>query len=153
MYRLSSNPSYFLTDLSANLTAVSDKGYFFTLATHPVTNQSTIGQVYTRDLATNELFIQHFLVAPNPIDTYQLKNHKRNLASKGHAKYACTTKTSAITQYQGCQLHDTQHLAEANRRARRNNRSSPTCIFKISAVNARLLPIKAHQLYQDITLL
>ncbi len=73
-----------------------------------------------RDPVTKELFIQHFQVVENSIDSYLLKNTKRNQESKGMTKYNTTTATSAIIKCPGCHLHDAQHLAEANQRAHRN---------------------------------
>jgi len=68
-------------------------------------------------------------------------------------KYSITTATSAIIKCPGCNLHDVQHLAEANQRAYHNFRLPLICIFKQSEVAAHLLQIKAHQPYKDLTLL
>jgi len=92
-------------------------------------------------------------VVVEPLESYRLKNTRQNLKSKGFKKYSCTTTTSAIIKCPGCILHDAQHLVEANQQAHRNFRSSSLCIFKQSAEVAHLLPVKPHQLYQDITLL
>jgi len=120
---------------------------------HPVINQLALGRVYTRKLVNQELYVQHYQVAVELIESYQLKPTSRNLSSKGSTKYTCTTDTSTISKYSGCQLHNDHYLTEANQRARRNFRDTPTCIFKQQAALAQLLPIKAHQLYQDVILL
>jgi len=135
------------------LEAIPQKGYFWTIVTHPTTQQLTAGRVYTRDPALNELYIQYYKVVKEPIKSYCLKNTSRNLNAKGFSKYTSTTAISAIIKCNGCHLHDAQQLLNANQRAYRNNRSSPTCIFKQSAELAHLLPIKSHQLYQEIILL
>ena len=115
--------------------------------------QLTIGRVYTRDPDQKELYLQYYQIASEPIDSYSLKNTRRNQTSKGPTKYTSTTETSAIIKCTGYLLHDEQHLLVANQRAHRNFRSSPICIFKQSEAVAFLLPIKSHQLYQDIILL
>jgi len=97
--------------------------------------------------------VQHYQVATESLDYYRLKNTKRNTTSKGSAKYTTTTHTSAIVKCQGCNLHDAQHLLEASKRAHHNFRDSPTCLFRQSDNVAHLLPIKSHQIYQDIVLL
>ncbi len=68
-------------------------------------------------------------------------------------KYTNTTNTSAIVKCPGCQLHDSIHLTEAQQRSHRNFRSPPTCIFKQSIEVGMLLPVKSHQIYQDLILL
>ena len=152
-YQLDSNPLYIPRSLQTQNPPLPAKGYFWMFITHPVTKQLTIGRVYTRDPANDEFYIQHYLVASDPIESYSLKNTKQNQNTQGSSKYKCTTDTSAIIKCPGCQLHDDQHLLAANQRARRNVRSAPTCIFKQSADVAYLLPVKSHQLYQDIILL
>ena len=113
----------------------------------------TLGRVYTRNPVNKDLYVQHYQVALDPIDSYRLKDTRRNNEAKGSHKYVSTTATSAIIKCQGCQYHESQHLVEANQRSHRNFRSPPTCIFKQTADAALLLPIKSHQIYQDITLL
>ncbi|SRR6266498_306253 len=118
-----------------------------------MTQQLTIGRVYTCDLALNELYIQHYKVIVEPIESYCLKNTRHNLNAKSSKKYSSTMATYAIIKCQECHLHADQHLVDANQRAYRNNRSSPSCIFKQSANLAKLLPVKSHQPYQDIILI
>ncbi len=99
------------------------------------------------------IYVQHYTVIPNPIDSYLLKNTKRNLESKSAAKYATTTDTSTIIKCPGCQNHNTSYLNEAFLRANQNFRSPPMCLFKQNIDVAQVLPIKSHQLYKDIILL
>ena len=113
----------------------------------------TLGRVYMRNLISKELYVQHYQVVLNPIDSYCLKDTQRNTAAKGNNKYVSTTATSAIIKCQGCHLHEPQHIVEANQRAHCNFQSPPTCIFKQLEDAAHLLPIKSYQIYQDITLL
>ncbi len=129
------------------------KGYYWTIIPHPSTKQSTIRRVFTRDPASHTLYLQHYLVVTKTFDEYQLKNTQRNKSSKGLLKYTNTTSTSAIIKCQGCQLHDSTHLMEAQQRSSRNFRSPPTCIFKQSIEDGKLLSVKTHQIYQDIILL
>ena len=62
----------------------------------------TLGRVYMRNLISKELYVQHYQVALDPIDTYRLKDIRRNNAAKGTTKYVSTTATSAIIKCQGC---------------------------------------------------
>jgi len=152
-FHLESNTQYFQPTSYIPLTAIPKQGYCWTIIPYPSTNQLALGRVYTRDPATKEIYVQYYQVAVKPIDSYRLKHSRRNLDFKGSHKYNCTTDTSAIVKYQGCYLHDAHQLLAANQRAYRNNHSPPTCIFKQSDELAHLLPIKSHQLYQDIILL
>ncbi len=147
MLRLESNP-YFFPNIDTILTQpLPARDFPWTIISHPITTQSSLGRIYTRDNITHEVYVQHYIVTPQPIDTYQLKFTKRNANSKGTTKYTCTMDTSAIIKCQGCQLHNDQHLTDALRIANRNNRTSPTCIFKQDLKLAQLLLIKSHQLY------
>ena len=109
--------------------------------------------MYTRDQATSEIYVQHYKVVVEPIESYRLKPTRCNLDSKGSKKYSSTTDSSAIIKCQGCYLHSAQQLLAANQRVYRYNRSPPSCIFKQSEGSAYLLPVKPHQPYQDIILL
>jgi len=120
------------------------KGYYWIIIPHPIMNQYTISRVYTRDSVTNKAFIQHYNVVTELFHSYQLKNTRRNLASKSSSKYSSTIDTSAIIKCQGCHLQNTQQLTEVNQRAHRNFRSLPTCIFRQALDNALLLSVKSH---------
>jgi len=112
-----------------------------------------LDRVFTRDPVNQVIYVQHYTVVTDPIDSYRLKNTKYNLKAKGAPKYATTTDTSAIVKCPGCQHHQIHHLHEANLHAIQNYRSPPTCIFKQTIDVAKVLPIKFHQLYKDIILL
>jgi len=84
------------------------------IITHPTTNQLALGRVYMRNPTTQDLYIQHYQVTSDLIDSYQLKNTKRNLSSKGFTKHSSTTDTSVIIKCTDCHLYDEQHLVEAN---------------------------------------
>ncbi len=150
---IESNPLYPSVSPSEVNRILPDTGYYWLVLPHPSTAHTTIGRIYTRDATTNEGFLQHYKIVTEPFETFQLKNTKRNLASKGKDKYASTTNTSAIIKYTGCFLHIESHLNDATRRAHQNFRSPPTCIFKQSLEGAKLIPVKSHQLYKDIILL
>ncbi len=143
-FRLASNPLYFPSAIKTSLSAIPSQGYFWILIPHPTSNQISIGRVYTRDPVNKVLYVQHFQVVVDSITSYKLKQTKRNQDSKGATNYNSTTATSAIIKCQGCGLHDSSHLVEANQRAHRNFRSFPMCIFKQSDDAAWLLPIKSH---------
>ena len=150
---IESNPLYPSVSPSEVNRILPDTGYYWLVLPHPSTAHTTIGRIYTRDATTNEGFLQHYKIVTEPFETFQLKNTKRNLASKGKDKYASTTNTSAIIKYTGCFLHIESHLNDATRRAHQNFRSPLTCIFKQSLEGAKLIPVKSHQLYKDIILL
>ncbi len=152
-YRLTSNIQYFSQDSHTPLTALPKTGYCWTIVSHPMTQQLTLGRVYTCDQATSKIYVQHYKVVVEPIESYHLKSTRHNLNSKGAKKYSSTTDSSAIIQCQGCHLHSAQQLVTANQRAYRYNRSPPSCIFKQLESSASLLPVKPHQPYKDITLL
>ena len=125
LVQLDKNPYYSTSHAASVPLSLLERGYPWAILPHPVTDQLTIGRVYTRNLDTNEAYMQHYMVAPNPIDTYPLKSTRRNSASKGAVKYSNTVATSAILACPGCQLHDASTLVKANRRANRNFRSPP----------------------------
>jgi len=128
-------------------------GYPYIMIPHPYTNDLTLGRVHARDLTTHRLFIQHYVIVTEPIDSHPLKNTHRNAAAKGHIKYSTTRSASAIKQCPGCNQHNQDALNQANRLARRNCRHKITCLFTQDTNAATILPIKSHQLYQDIILL
>jgi len=80
---------------------------------HPTINQLILGQVYTRDMVTNVVYVQHYQMTDRPIEFYTLKSTRYNSTSKGIPKYASTMDTSTIIKCQGCQLHQDQSHTEA----------------------------------------
>ncbi len=151
--RLKHNPYYYPTEALSTDQVFPLHGYPWTILPNPITSQLMLGRVFTRDPVNQVLYVQHYTVVTDNIDSYQLKNTKRNIEAKGAPKYAATTDTSAIVKCPGCQHHQIQHIQEALLRASRNYRSPPTCIFKQNIDVAKVLPIKSHQLYKDIILL
>ncbi len=96
LFRLELNPFFYPNIDSITSQPLPDRGYPWTIIPHPTITQLSLECVYTRDQVTNEVYVQHYQVTPQPIDTYQLKPTKRNNNSKGSTKYACTKDTSAI---------------------------------------------------------
>ena len=87
---------------------------------HPTTNELTLGRVYTRDRNSNQLYVQHYVIVTEPIDSHSLKNTHRNADAKGNVKYSTTRSASAIKQCQGCTKKDDEALKQANRMVRHN---------------------------------
>ncbi len=74
-FRLAFNSQYLSQLLHTLLALIPTNRYFWLIITHPMTNQFTLGRVYTRNLTDNDLYVQHFQVAEDPIKSYRLKNN------------------------------------------------------------------------------
>ena len=87
---------------------------------YPINNKLTLGRVYTRDINSHRLYVQHYVLVTDPIDNHPLKNTNRNTLAKEATKYSTTHAASVIKQCSGCTKIDDDALNQANRMARRN---------------------------------
>ncbi len=78
----------------------------------------------------DNLFIQHYNLITDSIESHILKDSYHNQLLKNASKYISTMTTSAISKYLGCDLHNPQYLQQALSMAHRNYQNKLTCIFK-----------------------
>ena len=152
-YQLNKSQLYQTNTTTTHPNSFPSTGYPYIMIPHPSNSELTLGRVYTRDINLSLLYVQHYVLVTDPIDGHKLKNTNCNRATKGDSKYSPTHTASAIRQCPGCFKNDDDVRPHANRMARRNNRCNITCLFKQDTAVVTILPMKSHQIYQDIVLL
>jgi len=100
-----------------------------------------------------DLFVQHYDLVTDLIESFALKDTRHNQQSKRITKYMATNTASAIIKYTGCILDNLLYYQQASSMAHQNYRNKSTCLFKQVKADTMILPVKAHQLYKDIILL
>ncbi len=123
------------------------------MVTYPITSQTVLDRVYTRNVITKDLFIQYYTLVTDPIEFYTLKDTHYNQLSKTETKYIFTNMASAIIKCLECELHDLLSIQQTLFMTHKNFKDKPICLFKQAQSDVRILPIKSYQLYKDIILL
>jgi len=132
---------------TGKLTSFPSIKYPYIMIPHPSNNELTLGRVYTRDMNSLHLYVQHYVLVIDPIDRHLLKNTNWNASAKEVSKYSTTQSASMIRQCSSCIKKDDDALNQANQMARRNCWSKITCLFTQDTAVVTVLPMKRHQIY------